>query len=209
MSIKDRVSQVYSSQNNQELRENYDTWASNYEQDMIGDTEYLSPQKTAETLLKYVPKSAQILDAGTGTGIAGQILHQNGYRKLVAIDISSEMLNKARQKDVYSQLYQQVLGEPLDFSSNSFDAIISVGVFTYNHAPSNAFDELIRITKPEGYIIFTMRPDFYESSQDFQAKMTELESSGQWQFIERGEPYHPHPNTNLKTSLEIWTYQVK
>ncbi|MEQ9481263.1 class I SAM-dependent DNA methyltransferase [Coleofasciculus sp. F4-SAH-05] len=209
MSIKDRVSKVYSSQNNQEISENYDRWASDYEQDMIGDTEYVSPQKTADILLKYVPKTATILDAGAGTGMAGKIIHQRGYHNLVAIDISPEMLNKARQKNVYTDLSQQVLGEPLDFPSNLFDAIISVGVFTYNHAPSHAFDELIRITKPEGYIIFTMRPDFYESSQDFQTKMTELESSGQWQLIERGEPYYPHPNTNLKTCLEIWTYQVK
>ena len=209
MSIKDRVIQVYSSNNNQELSENYDKWASDYEQDMIGDSEYSSPHKTAETLLKYVPKSAKILDAGAGTGMAGEILHQQGYRNLVAIDISPEMLDKARQKDVYTDLYRQVLGEPLDFSSNSFDAIISVGVFTYNHAPSNAFNELIRITKPEGYIMFTMRPDFYESSQDFPAKMKELESSGQWQLIERGDKYYPHPNSNLKTSLEIWTYQIK
>lgn len=208
MSIRDRVIRVYSSKNNQELRENYDTWASDYEQDMIGDTEYSSPKKTAETLLKYVPKSARILDAGAGTGMVGQVLYQQGYRNLVAIDISPEMLNKARQKNVYTDLFQQVLGESLDFSSNFFDAITSVGVFTYNHAPSNAFDELIRITKPEGYIIFTMRPDFYESSQEFQAKITELESSGQWQFIERGEPYSPHPN-NLKTSKEVWTYRVK
>ena len=208
MSIRDRVIRVYSSKNNQELRENYDTWASDYEQDMIGDTEYSSPHKTAETLQRYVPKSARILDAGAGTGMVGQVLYQQGYRNLVAIDISPEMLNKACQKNVYTDLSQQVLGEHLDFSPNSFDAIISVGVFTCNHAPSNAFDELIRITKPEGYIIFTMRPDFYESSQDFQAKMTGLESSGQWQLIELGEKYYPHPNTNLNTSLEIWTYQV-
>lgn len=209
MGIKEQVIQVYSSNNNQELSESYDTWASNYEEDMIGDSEYLSPKKTMEMVLKYVPLSATILDAGAGTGMAGEILHKQGYRNLVAIDISPEMLSKARQKNVYTDLYEQVLGEPLDFPSNFFDATLCVGVFTYNHAPSNAFDELIRITKPGGYIIFTMRPDFYESSQEFQLKMTALTKSGQWQFIERGDKYYPHPNSNLDTSLEIWIYQVK
>lgn len=209
MGIKERVYRVYSANNNQELTERYDTWAEEYDLDLIGDRDYLSPEKIADFVLKYVPRSAKILDAGAGTGLAGQMLYQQGYHNLVAIDMSPEMLNKARQKNVYSELYQQVLGEPLDFPANSFDAIVCVGVFTYNHAPSHAFDELIRITKPEGYIVFTMRPEFYESSQDFQAKMAELESSGQWQFIERGEKYCSHPNTNLDTLLEIWTYQVK
>ncbi|NET83441.1 MAG: class I SAM-dependent methyltransferase [Moorea sp. SIO1F2] len=117
-------------------------------------------------------------------------------------------MNKARQKNVYRELYQQVLVEHLDFSSNSFDANINVGLFTYNHAPSHAFDELIRITKPECYIIL-MRPDFYESSQDFKAKMANLESSDQWQLIERGDKYYSHPNTKQKTPVEIWTYQVQ
>ena len=209
MGIKERVTQVYSSNNNEELSKNYDTWADEYEQDLLGDSDYLSPKKIAEFMLKYVPKNGSILDAGSGTGLTGKLLYDNGYRNLVAIDISEGMLNKARQKNVYADLYQKVLGEPLDFSTNSFDAIVCIGVFTYNHAPSHSFDELIRITKPGGYILFTMRPDFYESSQDFSAKMTQLESSGAWQLIERGEKYCSHPNTNLDTLLEIWVYQVK
>ncbi|MDY7008545.1 MAG: class I SAM-dependent methyltransferase [Cyanobacteriota bacterium] len=208
MGIKEKVNQVYNSNNNQELTKNYDIWADEYEQDLIGNSDYLSPEKVADFVLKYVPRSGKILDAGSGTGLAGKVLYDNGYTNLVAIDISEGMLNKARQKNIYTELYKQVLGETLDFPTNFFNAVISVGVFTYNHAPSSAFDELIRITKPGGYIIFTMRPDFYEMNQDFQRKMTVLESSGQWQFLERGQKYYSHPNTNLDTILEVWTYQI-
>ncbi|NEQ39667.1 MAG: class I SAM-dependent methyltransferase [Okeania sp. SIO3I5] len=208
MGIKERVDRVYSSNNNQELTKNYDIWADEYEQDLIGDSDYLSPEKVADFVLKYVSKSCKILDAGSGTGLAGKVLYDYDYTNLVAIDISEGMLNKARQKNIYTELYKQVLGETLDFPTNFFDAVICVGVFTYNHAPSSAFDELIRITKPEGYIIFTLRPDFYEINQYFQTKMTALESSSQWQFLERGEKYYSHPNTNSDTILEVWTYQV-
>nr|WP_293097890.1 class I SAM-dependent methyltransferase [Okeania sp. SIO2F4] len=172
------------------------------------DADYLSPEKVADFVLKYVPKNSKILDAGSGTGLAGKLLYDYGYTNLVGINISEGMLNKARHKNVYTHLYKQVLGETLDFSTNFFDAVICVGVFTYNHAPSSAFDELIRITKPGGYIIFTMRPDFYEINQDFQRKMTVLELSSQWQFLERGQKYFSLPNTNSDTILEVWTYQV-
>ncbi|MDJ0556146.1 MAG: class I SAM-dependent methyltransferase [Microcoleaceae cyanobacterium MO_207.B10] len=208
MGIKERVNQVYTSNNHQELTKNYDIWSDKYEQDLIRDSDYLSPDKVAYFVLKYVPKNGKILDAGAGTGLAGKQLYDYGYTNLVGIDISEGMLNKARQKNVYTQLYKQVLGETLDFSTNFFDAVICVGVFTYNHAPSSAFDELIRITKPGGYIIFTMRPDFYEINQDFSRKMTALESSGKWQFLERGEKYYSHSNTNSDTILEVWMYQV-
>ena len=38
--------------------------------------------------------------------------------------------------------------------------------------------------------------------------MTVLESSGQWQFLERRQKYYSHPNTNSDTILEVWTYQI-
>ncbi|NEP78534.1 MAG: class I SAM-dependent methyltransferase [Okeania sp. SIO3B3] len=113
-----------------------------------------------------------MLDAGSGTGLAGKVLYEYGYTNLVAIDISEEMLYKARQKNIYTELYKQVLGETLDFPTNFFDAIICVGVFTYSHAPNSAFDELIRITKPGGYIIFTEKlrykaSPFMEKEENF------------------------------------------
>ena len=74
MGIKEKVNQVYSSNNNQELTINYYIWADEYEQDLIGDSDYLSPEKVRDFILQYVPKSGKILDAGLGTGLAGKVL---------------------------------------------------------------------------------------------------------------------------------------
>ncbi|NEQ86776.1 MAG: class I SAM-dependent methyltransferase, partial [Moorea sp. SIO2I5] len=125
--------------------------------------------------IKYVPRNAQILDVGAGTGVVGQWLQEEGFHNLVGIDMSEGMLTEAKRKNIYTELRLMVLGEPLDFPSATFDAVTACGVFTYGHAPSRSFDELIRVTKPGGYIIFTLRPDFYESS-DFKDKMANLEA---------------------------------
>ncbi|WP_088243527.1 class I SAM-dependent DNA methyltransferase [Calothrix rhizosoleniae] len=207
MNTDDKVQLVYSSQNNQELSQNYDLWAKNYDQDLEDEFGYFAPQPTVEVLVKYLPKSAKILDAGAGTGLVGQLLQQRGYDDLEGMDLSPGMLEIARKQNIYKALYEMALGEPLDFATDYFDAIVSVGTFTYNHAPSNSFDELLRITKPGGYIIFTLRLDFYEDS-DFNDKMSALEESGQWKLVEITEAFPCLAKSEPDVYAKIWAYQT-
>ena len=208
MNIKDKVKWVYSSQTNQELIERYDNWAQTYEQDLNQEFGDAGPGIGVEMLVKYVGPAAKILDAGAGTGVVGQLLHERGYQHLEAMDLSVGMLEEARKKEVYTQLYQQVLGEPLDFPTDIFDAIISTGVFTYGHVKSHAFDELIRITKPGGYIVVTMPVDLSEGS-DFKPKMTTLETSGQWTFVTATEKFRAHLKKESGVYLKVWVYRVQ
>ena len=202
----DKVHWVYSSKNAQELAERYDDWAKQYDGDLPPEN-YLCPELTVDALAKHVTQDAKILDAGAGTGLVGQVLHQRGYTHLEAMDLSIGMLEEARKKNVYAGLHQGILGTPLDFPADLFDAVVSVGTFTIGHAPSSGFDELIRITKPGGHIIFTIRPDYYETS-DFKDKLPALETEGKWTLVETGEPFQNHPETEPDIYLQIWTYRV-
>lgn len=148
---------------NQELREWYNQWANEYEQDMQEIYGYTPPQQGAELMGKYLPdRNRLILDAGTGTGLVGHFLFEHGYRNLVGIDISLGMLEEARANNVYGDLHQMTLGEPLEFSSHRFDAVISIGVLTSGHAPPSCLDEIIRVTNAGGLVLFSMRGDTYE-----------------------------------------------
>ncbi|NER34911.1 MAG: class I SAM-dependent methyltransferase [Oscillatoria sp. SIO1A7] len=207
MSLEDRQNKIYTSENSQELTDYYKQWAKDYDRELVDDCNYVAPEKVVEVLSKFVAKNAKILDAGAGTGLVGQILYDNGYSHLEAMDISAEMLEQANKKNVYTALYQKVMGEPLGLPAESFDAIVSVGTFTYGHAPSSSFDELIRITKPGGYIVFTLRLDFYESS-DFKQKMTALEEYGKWKLVEVGDRFSPLSTAKPGGYYRIWVYQV-
>lgn len=206
MNTPDKIQWVYSSQNNHELSDRYNQWAKDYERDLT-DTGRPNREPIVDLTIKYLPKNALILDAGAGTGTMGQWLHEEGYHKLVGIDLSEGMLAEAQKKNVYTDLRQMVLGEPLDFPTATFDAVTACGVFTYGHAPSSSFDELIRVTKPGGYIIFTLRPDFYESS-DFKDKMAELEEQKKWQLTELGDKYKAEDKGQLTLYLQTWVYRV-
>ena len=97
------------------------------------------------------------------------------------------MLEEARRKDLYKEFQQMTLGEELGFETDSFDAVISVGVFTTGHAPAHAFDELARITKPGGFIVFSLRVDLYEED-GFKEYQAGLEEAGKWKLAELRNP---------------------
>ena len=201
------VQWVYSSQNNQELAERYDRWAKGYEADLEQDFQWRGPQRAVEVFARYVPSDARVLDAGAGTGLVGGLLEGLGYGNMVAIDLSPGMLEEARKKNVYQELRQMAMGESLGFPRDSFGAVVSVGVLTVGHAPASSFDELIRITSPGGYIIFTLRPDVYENS-GFREKQMALESTGKWKLVEMGEKFQPLPKGEPDVYHQVWVYQV-
>ena len=165
------------------MEERYDRWASEYDKDLAEEFEWNAPKTAADLFAKHVPTRAKVLDAGAGTGLVGECLSELGFRDLYAMDLSLGMLEEALYKD----FYQMTLGEELRFETDSFDSVISVGVFTTGHAPAQAFDELTRITKPSGMIVFSLRVDLYEEGgfKDYQGS---LEEAGKWKLAELSKP---------------------
>ena len=207
MEKENKVQWIYSSRNEEELTERYDEWAKTYDADLERDFEYTGPQIAAEIFIKYVPSEARVLDAGAGTGMVGEILTKQGYKNLVAMDISGGMLEEARKKQVYQELYQMVMGEPLGLDTDSFDATICVGTLTIGHAPASSLDELVRVTKPGGYIIFTLRPDVYEKD-GFKEKQAALESDVKWKYVEVSEATRTMPKGEPDIYQQVWVYKV-
>lgn len=205
--IPEKAQWVYNASNFDELAERYDIWAEEYDEDIQNIFGNVSPKKIVDVVSKYISFDAKLLDVGAGTGLVGQILSQRGYSNLDALDISQKMLEEAGKKGVYHNLYQKVLGNDLGLPTDSYDAIIAKGVFAPNHAPSNAFDELIRITKSGGYVIFTIRVDFYENS-DFKDKLSSLEISNYWSLVEMTEKFACWPKATPDVLYRIWVYQV-
>ena len=199
-----RVEAVFAAQNPQELAARYDAWAASYEEDM---DDHGGPQEAAEVLARYVTPEARILDAGCGTGLVGQIVAARGYHQLEGLDLSAGMLREAGHKGCYTALHQQTLGDALNLPSATFDAVLSVGVFARAHAPSRSLVELVRITKPGGYIIFTLRPEFYVAT-DFKATMTALADAGRWRLVETTEPFDGRYKHFPGIHLQVWVYEV-
>ena len=206
MSTEDRLKWIYSSKDSEELAERYDDWAQNYDQELEEDYGWQIPKLIAEELSRFTPKNGRILDAGAGTGLVGQYLGSLGYTDLVAMDLSKKMLGKALEKGVYREFHQMDMSKTLDYPDDSFDAVVCAGVLTFSHAPAKSLYEMVRVTKPGGHILYSLRTDAYES-MGFEDITRELESGGKWQLVEK----KGHQSFTLKEQEvihDIWVYRV-
>ena len=204
---QNRVQWVYLAKDNAELSDRYDQWAKDYDLDLGRDFGWLGQQRASEVFARHVSTDARVLDAGAGTGLVGQVLATMGFQDLEAMDFSRGMLDEAAKKGVYNEFHQMVMGEPLDFATGSFDAVVSVGVLTVGHAPASSLDELVRITRAGGYIVFTLRPDVYRDS-GFKEKQAALAAAGKWRLAEVSEEFQPLPKGEPEVYHQVWVYQI-
>jgi predicted TPR repeat methyltransferase len=190
-----------------ELEAHYADWAQSYDAENAA-AGYRNPQLCAAFFARYVPRDARpILDAGCGTGLAGDCLRVLGYQGLTGIDLSRPLLAHADGLGVYDHLLPMVLGEHLDVPDAHFGAVIAAGVFTEGHAPHSSFDELIRVTRPGGHLVFNVRNDIYEQ-QGFRERQDRLEAAGRWRLRERSDPFRPFTITEPHLRARIFVYEV-
>ncbi len=187
-----------------ELGDLYKNW-DDYENDVIQLAGYVGHLVTTEALLRHLKnKEDKILDAGCGTGLVCNILYNKEYKNIVGVDFSKEMLNRALKKNVYKALSLCDLTQKLKFENNSFDAIVCAGTFTCGHVGPEALNEMVRITKNEGYISFTVRKQEWEASP-YEKIIKELEGSKLWRQVERHTSEY---NTQEGVTCQLCLYQV-
>ena len=202
-----RVQWIYSSTTNEELAERYDWWAKEYDKDLEDTFAWVGPRRAAEVLAQHVEATAKVLDAGAGTGLVGAELQRLGFGDICAMDISEGMLDEARAKGCYNDFRQMVLGEHLDFPSDTYDAVISVGVFTPGHAPPQSFVELCRVTKPGGIIAFSLRPDA-RVELGFDVQLEKMVTDGAWSLVSVTDPFAALPKGEPDVMHQVWVYRV-
>ncbi|MDA3938467.1 MAG: class I SAM-dependent methyltransferase [Spirochaetia bacterium] len=201
------LQKVYSAKDNHDLKEAYDLWAGKYDEH-VTSFGYQIPAVAAGLFGKYVmPDITPILDAGAGTGLMGSVLDALGYREQVGVDLSEGMLKKARERNIYTFLHQMILGEKLDFPSDHFGACQSIGVFTAGHAPASAFEELVRVVRPGGYIFFSLLEDVY-APKGYKEKFETLENDGKWQLTEKTKKFPGLPLEDPDLFHRVHVYRV-
>ena len=173
-----------------ELMEVYDGWADRYDRELLEDWGYTSPQKAVQLLLDaMVSPELTVLDAGCGTGLVGVLLKEAGMSSLTGIDYSPGMLAEAERKGVYDALHTMDMNLPLTLPSDSYDAVTCIGTFTSTHVKPEAVKELARVTRSGGVLVFTVRDDYWQST-NFIDLVTELHVSGVARIEQiRLEPY--------------------
>jgi ubiquinone/menaquinone biosynthesis C-methylase UbiE len=103
-------------------------------------------------------RDARILDAGCGAGLLTREVLSRGYA-VDAMDYSAGMLEKTRslcdgdrRQDL--RLAQADI-EAVPFKDSTFDVVFCLGVVSYVRSIEKSLQEISRILKPDGRLIFT------------------------------------------------------
>lgn len=106
--------------------------------------------------LAPIPRGASILDIGCGAGVdsfvAAAMVGPEG--RVIGIDLSPEMVERAKKNLEKTSLpnvtIQEGSAEDLSFPDETFDIVISNGVFNLVPDKLKALKEVLRVLKPEG-----------------------------------------------------------
>ena len=167
---------AYSLKTPEDSKKLYKKWARTYDEDFAINSNYLSPKKISSFFNKHARKTdAPILDVGAGTGLVGECLYKAGSKKIIGIDISSEMLEQAKLKKCYSSLVVADLTKKIPLRTHSIGTVVSAGTFTHGHVGPDAFDELIRIIKPGGLFVLSINSKVFIKN-GFQEKFIRIKN---------------------------------
>ena len=114
------------------------------------------PGRKAAVRLANDRPGQRILEVGVGTGLS--LPYYRGDARVVGIDVSAEMLTKARDRVRRMGLAQveailEMDAEATSFADNSFDAAIALYVASVVPSPARMAAEIRRVVRPGGTIV--------------------------------------------------------
>ncbi|MBF0182248.1 MAG: tetratricopeptide repeat protein [Magnetococcales bacterium] len=123
--------------------------------DGIDEKSYLGAGHVAAALRERVAGGEVILDAGCGTGMVGGLLRDVAAR-LDGVDLSGEMVERARAKGIYDRLEVGDLVAFLDGHPEAYDAVVSAATFIHFGDLFIVLSSCLRALRSGGCLVFTV-----------------------------------------------------
>jgi len=167
----------------------YDDWCDKYDEDLVIVGNYTGHIKCVEAFVKLgLNRNIAILDLAAGTGLLGSEVGKHGYDNVDGLDSSLGMLGQARKQSIYRDYIVAMvdgLGS-IPINDETYDVVMSSNGFAPGQIYPTAIPEILRVMRPGGYLLWTMREGYQQKSQKFallDAEIKDLENTGSAELV--------------------------
>jgi predicted TPR repeat methyltransferase len=176
IALKDETPPVRAS--DRAIQHIYKNFAASYESRMLEDLKYAGPQRMIEAVDSVIGDRSgmTMLDLGCGSGLTG-VTFRPRAASLTGVDLSPEMVELARARNLYDSLEVGEVTAWLDGGDTLFDMIVSTDVIIYFGDLTGIAGAVTRRLKPGGIFAFS----------------TELGRKPPFQLTDTGR-YNHHPD---------------
>jgi len=134
-------------------------------------------KKAIGRLLPSIDNGSQLLEVGCGTGHWSEYFSSRGFQ-VTGVDVSREMIEAARGRNIANARFQVANGENLQFDDESFDVAAAITTLEFTANPQKMLSEMIRcVKKPSGKIIAGVLNALYSYNQKRKNKSGSVYSS--------------------------------
>lgn len=135
----------------------FDTYAPRFDKHLVEGLQYSVPRALAKLVVELAEPpwdEWRVVDLGCGTGLAA-IEFQLYADTLIGVDLSAQMIARARQRGIYDELYCEDLTATLARVSDA-DLIVAADVFIYVGALEATFAACARALRAGGLLAFSV-----------------------------------------------------
>jgi len=181
------------------IRSFFDRFAADFDRRLTEDLEYRTPERLVAFLAPWLggrKSELRIEDLGCGTGLSGIALKPWAAR-LAGVDLSGQMLAKARERGLYDSLDEAEIAAHLDTRpAGTCDLAAAMDVFVYLGDLGPVFRAVTRSLAPGGMFAFSVERlegegDFrlapsgrYAHSRDYLRALARSHGLAEWKIEE-------------------------
>jgi len=143
---------------NEYAAELFDDYADNFDEHLTSKLCYRTPELLSGILFDLLGNDGSpgdVLDAGCGTGLMGMLLKDRA-KSLTGVDVSEKMLEKARERNVYTKIYARDLNAHLQSNPENYDLIVAADVFVYIGCLEKVFENTFAALRSNGLFAFSV-----------------------------------------------------
>jgi predicted TPR repeat methyltransferase len=136
----------------------FDRFAEDFDHQLIDELDYRVPELLYDAVAPCIDDlglQLDILDLGCGTGLSGRLFRQHAAR-LDGVDLSADMLDRARDRGVYDDLAVGEIVTFLDGRSRQYDVLIAGDVLAYFGRLSGVFRSVARASRDGALFAFSV-----------------------------------------------------